>query len=55
MGQKRVGVGRAPGTKSGDMGASSDPDGNSPCDHRQAILLLSTLEGTQGPLFIGYD
>lgn len=55
MGQKRVGAGRAPGTKSGDVGASSDPDGNSPRDHRQAILLLFTLEGTQGPLFLGYD
>ena len=55
MGQKRVGAGRAPGTKSGDVGASSDPDGNSPRDHRQATVLLFTLEGTQRRLFLGDD
>lgn len=55
MGQKREGAGRAPGTKSADVGPSSDPDGNSPHDRRQATVLGFTLEGTQGPLFLGSD
>lgn len=54
-GQKQVGAGRAHGTNSGDVGASSDPDESLPRDHRQAIVLLFTLEGTQGRLFLGYD